>query len=292
MKDFTYIYYFEENEDIKVRRKWRKFVDLDMNSCYAIYLSMRPWLNDRLIDMPKRLTGIFWLLRKDNEKLILREVKGGFLSKKLEDMEIKDAEDLEREMVKRSGTEFALLYEREGKTAKFVDFADEHLVQCYFHRSISSEVEVVFQHFAEKVGGSNEAEANQMGDFLKQRMKAGMKLPELVDIFEEMIKIPLHCSDELLRIETGVFDFSGDDRFYFDLTRQIPTGHDDEYYQIQLSIMFPVTEIIDNVCEDLDSDCRESVESFFAEIREMEVYQQLCKNDIEIEKVEVVVEET
>ena len=76
------------------------------------------------------------------------------------------------------------------------------------------------------------------------------------------------------------------------MTRQIPTGHDDEYYQIQLSIMFPVTEIIDNVCEDLDSDCRESVESFFAEIREMEVYQQLCKNDIEIEKVEVVVEET
>ena len=253
---------------------------------------MRPWVADRLIDTPKRFVGIFWLLKNEAESLTLREMKKGFLSKKLEDTKITSVEELEAEIVKRDGTDFCLLYELEGKASKFVDFVDEYEVQCYFHRSFSNEVEMVFQHFAEKIGGSNEKEAEEMRSFMEQRVTDGMKLPELLDIFEEMTKIPLHCTDELLRVETGIFKFSGEKRFHFDLTRQIPTGHDDEYFQICMSIMYPVTDLTDNVCDDMDSECRDPIENFFAQVRELKIYQQICAQDLKILEVEITVDET
>ncbi len=297
MKDFTYTYYFAPAEDIKLRWRQRKYIDLNLDACDEIHLRMRPWIEERLVDTPERLTGIFWALKKEEESITLRVVKRGLFSKKTEDMSISSSEELQNEIVKRDGTKFVLLYEMEGKLSKFVDFADEHLVECYFHKSFTNEVETVFQRFAEKIDGSNAEEAEAMRLFMEQRVKDGMKLPELLRIFEEMAKIPLHCTDELLMVETGIYDFSGEDRYHFELTRQISTGHDDEYFQICMSIMFslaeiPILDILDDESEDYDSDWREPMEEFFVEIREMEVYQDLCEEDLSPVEVKITVDET
>lgn len=76
--------------------------------------------------------------------------------------------------------------------------------------------------------------------FLKEKVKPGMLLPELVDAFEEMCGIALHEEEEKF-LETGAFDFTGDKKFYFSLTRQFPNG-EGEYYQLQMEVIFPLTE--------------------------------------------------
>jgi len=297
MKNFTYTYYFAPGEDLKLSLRQRKYINLNLDACYEIHLRMRPWIEERLVDTPKRLTGVFWTLKKEEETLTLRVVKRGLFSKKTEDMRISSFEELQDEIVKREGKNFVLLYELEGKLSKFVDFTDEHLVECYFHKSFIREVETVFQHFAEKIDGSNAEEAETMRLFMEDRVKEGMKLPELVAVFEEMAKNPLHCTEELLMVETGIYDFSGEDRYHFDLTRQIPTGQDDEYFQICMSIMFSLAElsildILDDESEDLDSDCREPMEEFFTNVREMDIYRALCDKSFCPIEVKITVEET
>jgi len=292
MKDFTYTYYFAPAEDLRLSLRQRKYVDLNLEACDEIHLRMRPWIEDRLVDTPERLTGIFWAMKKEEESLTLRVVKKSLFSKKTEDMPITSSEDLQDEIVKRGGKKSVLLYELEGKLSKFVDFADEHLVECYFHKSFTSEVEAVFRRFAEKIDGSNAEEAAAMRLFMEERVKDGMKLPELVDIFEEMAKIPLHCTYELLKVEAGLLEFNGEDCYQFDLIRQIPTGHDDEFFMIQMSVRFPDPEIFDDLDDDLDSDCREPMEDFFADVKGSDVYQQLCEKDLKIIEVEITADET
>lgn len=297
MKDFTYTYYFAPDEDLKLEWRQRKYIDLNLEACAEIHLRMRPWIEERLVDTPDRLAKIFWTMKKDEESITLRVVKRGLFSKKIEDFPIVNEEELKTEIVKRDGVKFALLYELQGKPSKFVDFADEHLVECYFHKSFTDEIEAVFQSFAEKIDGSNAEEAEAMRLFMEEWVKEGMKLPELVDIFEEMVKIPLHCTEELLMLETGIYDFSGEDRYHFDLTRQIPTGHDDEYFQICMSVMFSPAElsifdILDDVDVDLDSDWRDPMEDFFSEIREEDVYQSICNGGICPIEVKITAEET
>lgn len=77
-------------------------------------------------------------------------------------------------------------------------------------------------------------------EFLKDKIKPGMMLPELVDIFEEMCRIPIQ-DDVQIFLETGAFDFTGETKFYFSLTRQYPNG-EDEYFQLQMDVLFPLTD--------------------------------------------------
>ena len=46
--------------------------------------------------------------------------------------------------------------------------------------------------------------------------------------------------DDILLFETGVYDFTGEDLFYFSITRQFPDGSD-EYYQLHFDVMYRVT---------------------------------------------------
>ena len=189
-----------------------------------------------------------------------------------------------------------MIYERQGNPSKFVDFTEDNSVACFFHSSICKDVELIFQHFAEKVGGDNSEQADQMKEFLEDGLEKGMKLPELVNLFEEMVKIPLYCQDEMIRVETGIFNFSGQNRLHFDLTRQIPTGYDDEFYMIEMSIMFPEIELTKeekrNSIVDLHSDWLETTDCFFEKVREMNLYKRLCKEKFEILEVSITVDET
>jgi len=78
MKDFTYTYYFAPAEDLRLSLRQRKYVDLNLEACDEIHLRMRPWIEDRLVDTPERLTGIFWAMKKEEERETLSSEEESF----------------------------------------------------------------------------------------------------------------------------------------------------------------------------------------------------------------------
>lgn len=72
-------------------------------------------------------------------------------------------------------------------------------------------------------------------DFLNNNISASNTVDEIIDVFEEMCKTPIE--EDLLLLEYGVYNFTEEKMFYFDLVRQYPDG-DGEYYQIRVSLTF------------------------------------------------------
>ena len=103
--------------------------------------------------------------------------------------------------------------------------------------------------------------------FLKERISETNTLDEIIDAFEEMCQTPIE--DDLLMLEYGVFDWTGEDLFYFELVRQYPDG-DGEYYQLRVSLALAP----DHECRELEevlwSD--DTDENFFAYIRKSSGY--------------------
>ena len=64
-----------------------------------------------------------------------------------------------------------------------------------------------------------------------------MKLLELIDIFENMCAISKNPETDMLLFEVGTFPFTGQQLFYFSLTRQFPNG-EDEFFQLHLDVMY------------------------------------------------------
>lgn len=71
--------------------------------------------------------------------------------------------------------------------------------------------------------------------FLNDRISANNTVDEIIDVFEEMCKIPIE--DDLLLLEYGVYNFTDEELFYFDIVRQYPDG-EGEYYQLRVSLGF------------------------------------------------------
>ncbi len=105
-------------------------------------------------------------------------------------------------------------------------------------------------------------------EYLQNNISANNSLDEIINVFEEMCKTPIE--DDLLLNEYGVYDFNGEDLFYYDLVRQYPDG-EDEYYQLRVSIVFSPDE--ENRCleDTLWSD--DSDENFFDYIRKSDGYE-------------------
>ena len=104
-------------------------------------------------------------------------------------------------------------------------------------------------------------------EYLKCNISTNISLDEIINTFEEMCKTPIE--EDLLLNEYGVYDFTGENLFYYDLVRQYPDG-EDEYYQLRVSIMF-CPDVENCALEDtLWSD--DSDEDFFNYIRNSEGY--------------------
>lgn len=112
-------------------------------------------------------------------------------------------------------------------------------------------------------------------EFLKSNISINNSLDEIINVFEEMCKTPLE--EDLLLNEYGVYDFTGEDFFYYDLVRQYPDG-EDEYYQLRVSIMFCPDEENCALQDTLWSD--DSDENFFDYIRKSEGYAYAKKHKI------------
>lgn len=107
----------------------------------------------------------------------------------------------------------------------------------------------------------------QLLEYLKNNVSVSNTLDEIIDIFEKMCKAPIE--EDLLLNEYGVYDFTGEDLFYYDLVRQYPDG-EDEYYQLRVSIMFSPDEENCRLQKTLWSD--DTDENFFDYIRKSNGY--------------------
>lgn len=77
---------------------------------------------------------------------------------------------------------------------------------------------------------------DKMVKFLKEKITDNSPLLEIIDVFEQMCKIPLE--EDMILFETGTFtSFSDVPMFQISLVRQFP-NEDEEFYQIHVDVLY------------------------------------------------------
>ena len=122
-------------------------------------------------------------------------------------------------------------------------------------------------------------------NFLKDNISSNDTLDEIIDTFEVMCQTPIE--DDVLLLEYGVYDFTGEELFYFDLVRQYPDG-EDEFYQLRVSLAYAVDEENAKLQDALWSD--DTNENFFDYIRKSYGYK-YAKNK-KIEHMDIRIDQT
>lgn len=131
----------------------------------------------------------------------------------------------------------------------------------------------------------NEVDSMSLLKFLKDNISTDNTVDEIINVFEEMCKAPVE--EDLLLLEYGVYDFTGEELFYFDLVRQYPDG-EGEYYQLRVSLMFSPDEINRKLQDTLWSD--DTSENFFDYICKSSGYE-YAKNHI-IKSIDIRIDQT
>ena len=131
----------------------------------------------------------------------------------------------------------------------------------------------------------NEVDSVSLLNFLKDNISTDNTVDEIINVFEEMCKTPVE--EDLLLLEYGVYDFTGEELFYYDLVRQYPDG-EGEYYQLRVSLMFSPDEINRELQDTLWSD--DTSENFFDYIRKSLGYD-YAKNHI-IKSIDIRIDQT
>lgn len=72
---------------------------------------------------------------------------------------------------------------------------------------------------------------------LNSAIHEGMELEEMIDAFSQMCQTSVGEPDDLL-FETGTFNFTGENLFYFSLVRQFQFMDADEYVQLHLDVLY------------------------------------------------------
>ena len=112
-------------------------------------------------------------------------------------------------------------------------------------------------------------------EFLQSNISLENSVDEIIDTFEKMCETPVY--DDLLLFEYGVYGFTGEDLFYFDLVRQFPDG-DGEYYQLRVSLTFAPDEENRRLSDTVWSDM--ILGDFFDHIRKKSGYEYAKKHEI------------
>ena len=116
--------------------------------------------------------------------------------------------------------------------------------------------------------------------FLKKSIQPSMTLSEMIDVFEEMSKMPIKTDDDTLLLDTCYYDptFSGKIVHIFSLVRQVPDSKG-EYYQLRLEITLETQETEISFPKPIWSDAIGG-QDFFAVVRNSLPYQQAIKQKI------------
>lgn len=75
--------------------------------------------------------------------------------------------------------------------------------------------------------------------FLQERITKDTSLESIVATFEQMCSISV--KGDMILFETGTFDFSGEENFYFSMVRQFPND-EEEFYQLHVDVLYEPTE--------------------------------------------------
>ena len=131
----------------------------------------------------------------------------------------------------------------------------------------------------------NEEDEMDFLEFLNERISADNTVDEIMAVFEEMCKTPI--KDELLLLEYGVYNYTGQELFYFDMVRQYPDG-EGEYYQLRVSLAFLPDNENCKLNDTLWSD--DTTENFFDYARRSSGYQ-YAKNK-QIHAIDIRIDQT
>lgn len=122
-------------------------------------------------------------------------------------------------------------------------------------------------------------------EFLQNNISSHNTADEIINVFEEMCKTPIE--EDLLLLEYGVYDFTGEELFYYDLVRQYPDGKG-EYFQLRVRLMFSPDE--EKRCPEDTLWSDDTDENFFDYIRKSSGYE-YAKNH-KIKAVDIWIDET
>lgn len=126
---------------------------------------------------------------------------------------------------------------------------------------------------------------NHFVEYLNRAITDKMPLESIVDVFEQMCKMPME--NDMILFETGTFSFTGEPLFYFSLTRQFP-NEEEEFYQIVVNILYKPTDENKAFHDTIWSEDVE--ENIFDYIRKSQVFA-YAKND-EYIRIEIYMDET
>lgn len=122
---------------------------------------------------------------------------------------------------------------------------------------------------------------------LRDSIKDGMTLDEMIDAFVAMCRLSVGDPDDLL-FETGTYNFTGKKLFYFSLVRQFQYKNGDEYIQLHLDICYTPSPATARIC---DTEWGSLLEGdFFDMVRSSTAYEKV--KDQHIASIEVRIEET
>jgi len=92
------------------------------------------------------------------------------------------------------------------------------------------------------------------------------------EIFKKFFNTKIHCADDALLFQCGVYHFTGEDLFHFEFVRQFVFEQDGEYdhmEQLRLTLYFkPNTELKELETNLWSYDCN-SVDEFFSKVENM-----------------------
>lgn len=167
-----------------------------------------------------------------------------------------------------------------------MNFPIPEFLRKKMNEMISGDETELEEDFTEGVS-QEELEKLPVYQALRDSVKDGMTLDQLIDAFAAMCRLPVGEPDDLL-FETGTFGFTGKKLFYFSLVRQFQYKSEDEYVQLHLDVRYapsPATRRME--CTEWAS---LTEGDFFSMVRSCEAYRAV--KDAPIAELSVYIEET
>ena len=131
---------------------------------------------------------------------------------------------------------------------------------------------------------------NEIVKKLKEKVSINNTLVELIDIFREVCEPNFVEYDDIYLFETGVYNFSGDDLFYFSLVLQYQNPGDDEYMQIHFNITYLLIKELQLMENNIV--WSEDVDDFWSTIKTSNAFEYIISRNLKINNIEIYEEET
>lgn len=196
---------------------------------------------------------------------------------------MKDLEEIKKDIW---GTE-----DLEERKEKIMRYLLESLKEPYDFEEEDAAIMERWQTSLDGQEGPRESEEGKLIlEFLQNGVTDGMKLPELVDVFEKMSEISVgdwEDWEDMTLFEAGTFSFTGKPMFMVSLVRQFP-NEEDEFYQLHLDVLYQPEE--KNAGLSIGEWSQDAEGDFFAYIRGTEIYR-IMKDELPAE-INIYLDET